>query len=200
MAGSGRARTREVARATHPSFPMQRLIQSSPVSNIPLVLRAEAVEVEAAAALGWLPTMQRKSYMSMEICVLSDTRLDSVSEWQKALDAEGFAVRLSDDEPFAEISGFLPASLRDKQTGFECYHVDPREMIDTYDNVQFGREWKYALVFVWGGDFTEMQAAWMAATAYARATSGIVFDPQASQLLTASQAFEVVQDNERALR
>lgn len=125
--------------------------------------------------------------------------MDSVSEWQKAIDTEGFAVRLTDDEPFADVSGFLPVKLRDKQTGFECYHVDSREMIDTYDDVQFSREWKYALVFVWGGDFAEMQATWMAATAYARATSGIVFDPQASQLLTASQAFDVVQDNERAL-
>lgn len=130
--------------------------------------------------------------MSLEVCVFSDASLASMSDWQKAIDAEGFALRLSDDEPFAEVNGFLPASLSDKKTGFECYHVDPREMIDTYENIQFGRDWKYALVLVWGGDFAEMQAAWMAATAYARATSGLVFDPQASYLLTASQALEMV--------
>jgi hypothetical protein len=135
----------------------------------------------------------------MEICVFSDSRPDSISDWQNAVNAEGFALRLKDDEPLAEVSGFLPASLRGRQTGFECYHVDAREMIDTYQNIQFGRQWKYALVLVWGGDFAEMQAACMAATAYARATSGIVFDPQASQLLSASQAFEMVQDNERVL-
>ncbi|HEY1980930.1 MAG TPA: hypothetical protein VGH13_12670 [Xanthobacteraceae bacterium] len=137
--------------------------------------------------------------MSMEICILSDTQLSSISEWQRAIDAEGFALRLSHDEPFTEINGFLPSILRDKKTGFECYHVDPRELVDTYDNVQFGREWKYALELVWGGDFIEMQAACMAATAYARATSGIVFDPQASRLLTPSQGVKVVQDNERVL-
>ncbi len=137
--------------------------------------------------------------MSMEICVLSDTKLNSISEWQQAIDVEGFALQLSRDGQFTELNGFLPSILRDKQTGFECYHVSPRELFDTYDNIQFGREWKYALELVWGGNFTEMQAACMAATAYARATSGIVFDPQASQLLTASQAFEVVQDNERVL-
>jgi hypothetical protein len=135
----------------------------------------------------------------MEICVFSDTQLNSISEWQQAIDVEGFALQLSHDEPLAGLSGFLPSILRDKRTGFECYHVDPRELVNTYDNIEFGREWKYALELVWGGDFTEMQAACMAATAYARATSGIVFDPQASQLLTASQAFEVVHDNERVL-
>lgn len=135
--------------------------------------------------------------MSMEICVLSDTKLNSISEWQRAIDLEGFLLRLSQDIAFSELNGFLPSTLRDQDTGFEFFHVDPRELIETYDNVQFGREWTYAIELLWGGDFTEMQAACMAATAYARATSGIVFDPQASQLLTASQAFEMVQDNER---
>jgi hypothetical protein len=130
--------------------------------------------------------------MSMEICVFSDTSLGSIADWQKAVDAEGFALRLSKEGSLAELNGFLPATLHDQRTGVECYQVDPREMTDTYDNIQFGREWKHALVLVWGGDFAEMQVAWMAATAYARATSGIVFDPQASQLLTASQAFEMV--------
>jgi hypothetical protein len=137
--------------------------------------------------------------MSMEICVLSDTQLNSIFEWQQAIDVEGFALRLSYDQPFAELNGFLPSILRDKKTGFECYHVDPRELVATYDNIQFGRDWKYALELVWGGDFTEMQAASIAAAAYAGATSGIVFDPQASELLTASQAFEAVRDNERVL-
>jgi hypothetical protein len=135
--------------------------------------------------------------MSLEICVFSDANLDSMFDWQKAVDAEGFALRLSDDEPFADVNGFLLASLRNKQTGFECYHVAPLEMIETYENIQFGRQWKHALVLVWGGDFTAMQTAWMAATAYARATSGIIFDPQAGELLSAAQALEIVHTNER---
>ena len=137
--------------------------------------------------------------MSMEICIFSDTSLESISEWQRAIDAESFALRLSDGKLLTEIAGFLPSYLQDQKTGFECHRVEPHEMFETYPDVQFGHEWKYAVVFVWGGNFKEMQAAWMAATAYARATSGVVFDPQASQILTASQALEVVQDNERLL-
>lgn len=128
--------------------------------------------------------------MSMQICVLSEAELDSISDWQRAIDVEGLILHLSGDLSLKEVSGYLPANLRDERTGFECYHVDAREMIETYDNVQFGRAWKYALVLVWGGNLTEMRAAWMAGAAYARATSGIVFDPQASRLFTPSEALE----------
>ncbi len=137
--------------------------------------------------------------MSMEVCIFSDTQLNSLSEWQRAIAAEGFQLRLADEGPIKDIEGLLPSTLGDKQTGFECYNVDSKEMIDTYNRIEFGHEWKYALILVWGGDFVEMQSAWMAATAYARATSGIIFDPQASEFFSASDALKVVEDNERVL-
>lgn len=137
--------------------------------------------------------------MSMEMCVLSDARLNSISEWQKAIERERFPLVLSYDRPFMGLKGFLPSYLSGKRTGFECHHVEPRELIDTYEGIQFDREWKYALAFIWIGDFNEMQAAWMAATAYARATAGVVFDEEAGQILTPVQALKVVQDNERVL-
>ena len=148
---------------------------------------------------GSLGNILEATNMSMEISVLSDAQLSSISEWQHAIDAEGFGLRLSGTLSFSELGGFLPSYLHDKKTGFECHRVPAREIIDTYDNIEFEHDWKYGLVFVWGGNFTEMQAAWMAATAYARATSGIVFDEQAGQLLTPPQALEVVRDNERAI-
>jgi hypothetical protein len=135
--------------------------------------------------------------MSMQISVLSDGRLNSITEWQKAIDAEGFPLQLVDSQIFVNIKGFLSVTLRDKKTGFECYHVDPRELFGTYDNIHFDHNWKYVLAFVWGGSFAEMQATWMAASAYAHATSGIVFDEQAGELLSATDALEIVQDMRR---
>ena len=122
-----------------------------------------------------------------------------ISNWQRAISCEGFPLLLEGDGDLASISGFLPASLEQKQTGFECYHIKPQELVDNCHGVQFDREWKYVLELVWGGDFTEMQAATMAATAYARATGGVVFDPQAGQFLTASEAFEAVQESKQFL-
>ena len=91
--------------------------------------------------------------MSMELIVLSEARLNTMAERQRAVDAEGFPLRFSDEVVFSELGGFLPSYLNDRQTGFECQHVDPREIVETYDRINFGREWKYALVILWGRGF-----------------------------------------------
>jgi len=133
----------------------------------------------------------------MQICVLSDTPLNSIAEWQEAINAERFPLRLSLDRPLNEVSGFLPALLENKATGFECHHVKSTELTETYPDVDFHQEWRYVLAFVWGGNFEEMRATWMAAVSYARATAGVVFDEEAGKVLTALEAFQVVQDMRR---
>jgi hypothetical protein len=137
--------------------------------------------------------------MTMQIYILSDVQLKSISDWQRAIEREGFSLSLADDTDFWRGSGFWPARLEQQSTGFERYNINPKELFDTYREIQFGRQWKYVLELVWGGDLRQMQAATMAATAYARATDGVVFDPQAGQFLTASEAFEAVQESKQFL-
>src|SRR4029077_9200128 len=132
--------------------------------------------------------------MSMEICVLSDAQLRSIAEWQQAINLEGFPLRLSSDKALANHIGFLPAYLNDKLSGFECHFTQPSDVASTYPEIDFGHAWKYAMALNWIGDFNEMQAAWMAAAAYARATNGIVFDEEAGQLYDGAQAAQAVQD------
>lgn len=43
--------------------------------------------------------------MSMELFVLSDRRLASIAEWQRAINAESFPLRLSPETPFEELDG-----------------------------------------------------------------------------------------------
>jgi hypothetical protein len=126
--------------------------------------------------------------MAMEIHVLSDRRLLSIAEWQRAIDAEGFALTLSDETPFDSIGGFLPAKLGGTDTGFECDHWDPNDTYEAYADIPFPHRWRYELSFRWSADIAEWHAAWMAAAAYAAATSGIVFDPQTSKLLSPAEA------------
>ena len=137
--------------------------------------------------------------MSLEIDILSDVRLKSISEWQDALDREGFPLRLTDDKDFWEGSGFWPASLEQKSTGFERYHIAFQELVENTYGVQFDREWKYVLALMYRGDVNEMMAALMAAIAYARATGGIVFEAESGRFLTASEAREVLEENKRDL-
>lgn len=130
--------------------------------------------------------------MSIEIHVLSDQRLPSIAEWQKAISSEGFELRLSADVQFDEMSGFIPAFLAGKQSGFECYHDDARELMQAYvDNVEFNRTWKHALSFRWGSLMHEAVSAYMAATAYARTTGGVVFDPQDGKIMTPAESRDV---------
>jgi hypothetical protein len=125
--------------------------------------------------------------MAMELFVLSDRRLSSIAEWQGAIDAEGFALRLSDATPFESVDGFLPARLEGRQTGFECAHWDAATLMSEAEGVEFDRAWTQALSFRWGGNFDEGDAAFMAAAAYARATGGIILDWDNSRVLTAEE-------------
>ena len=135
--------------------------------------------------------------MSMELWVFSDKRLKSIVEWQAAIDAEGYPLKLSDKEKFDKLNGFLPSELRGELTGFECYHDDAHELMQNNAGINFGHQWKYALGARWlGSNESEGLAAWMAGTAYARATEGIVANDQDSQLRTPAQSAEVVHDIE----
>jgi hypothetical protein len=136
--------------------------------------------------------------MSIEIHVLSDQRLPSIAKWQEAIESEGFALKLSPDTQFDEVRGFLPALLADKESGFECYHDNARELMEGYaDSVEFGRVWKHALSFRWGSIMREGVSAYMAATAYARATGGVVFDPQDAKIMTPAESRDVVHQLEK---
>lgn len=135
--------------------------------------------------------------MSMEVTVLSDRRLAGTAEWQRALEAEGFALELDAEVVLGEASGFFPARLGGKPTGFECYHDDAAELIESYPDIDFGRAWTCALGLRVGGNMSEVLAAFMAATAYARATGGIVWDGESGEVMPPDRAAEVTREFER---
>lgn len=136
--------------------------------------------------------------MSMELWIFSDKQLNSIAEWQAAINAEAFPLKLDDSAPFETLKGFLPAHLRAQLTGFECYHDDAGRLIRNNSDLNFGHAWKYALAFRWvGSKVNELRAAWMAGTAYARATGGLIFDDQEGKFRNATEALDVVRDVER---
>lgn len=138
--------------------------------------------------------------MSMEIHVLSDKRLPSIAAWQQAIDAEGFDLKLNPEVEFDKASGFLPALLRGKQSGFESYHDDPRELMESYADVPYFKScpaWKHALSFRWGRLAHEGVSVFMAAAAYAKATDGVVYEPEESKALTLDEVRQLVRDFEK---
>jgi hypothetical protein len=135
--------------------------------------------------------------MSMELWVLSDKQLSSIAEWQAAVDTEKYSITFDKIASFESLKGFLPCDLRGELTGFECYHDDAAALMHDHAEINFGHDWKYALGLRWlGSKQNETLAAWMAGTAYARATAGIVINDQESRIRTATEAAEVVRDIE----
>jgi hypothetical protein len=140
--------------------------------------------------------------MSMELYVLSDIRLTSIDDWQQAIDAAGFPLRLSAARPFAELSGVLPVQLSGRQTAFECDHWDTddqEDLIETYDDVDFDRRWKYTLAFRWTGNPYEGIATYLAAGAYAKATGGVVFDCEEGKIISPERAVEIASEIEQQI-
>lgn len=131
--------------------------------------------------------------MAMEIFVLSDERLNSISEWQKSIDTEGFLLRLSDADPKRNLIAYLGT----EQTSIEYNVQDFGEMKDAYSHINFGHNWLYAVTFTWSSDFAEEIASWMAATAYARATNGVIFDEQEGKIFTPEEAFKITRETEQ---
>jgi hypothetical protein len=130
----------------------------------------------------------------MEMHVFSDSRLNSTAEWQRAIDLQAHPLKFLPGAKLATAQGFFPATLAGKASGFECYHDDANKMIEHYGRSNFLKPWKYALGFRFRGDFTELQAAWIAAAAYARATNGIVFDGESGRSYTPPEAEGVISD------
>lgn len=136
--------------------------------------------------------------MSIEIYVLSDQKLNSMSEWQSAIDAKGFPLRLSAATPFASSHGALPVVLRDRPSAFECDHWDAKVLMSETPKVTFERSWRYALAFRWGGDIDAGVSAYLAAAAYAEATVGLVLDCAEGKLISPARAAEVAAELDRS--
>ena len=137
--------------------------------------------------------------MATEIFVLSDRRLNSVAEWQHAINSERFPfpLRLSADLSLANLSGFLPAHYESAPSGFECDQWDSRSIADDYSDIVFGHPWKYALAFRFGIGHGELESAWMAATAYARSTGGVIFDTEEGRIFQPDEAAQLVRKIEQ---
>jgi hypothetical protein len=126
--------------------------------------------------------------MSIEIFALSNRRVASFNRWQEQIDVASLHLVLPTQGSIDKLHGFLPVRLEGNASGFECAHCDPNEVAKLYPNIDFGRNWTRAIAFNSQG-LEEDLAAYQAAAAYAKATEGIVFDPQEGLVMSPQQAF-----------
>jgi len=93
----------------------------------------------------------------------------------------------------------LPARFRDKATAFQCDHRKAAELIAESSDIDFGRQWRYALAFRWGSNVYDGISAYLAASAYARATDGVVLDCEDGKIISAERAAERGWDLEKSI-
>jgi hypothetical protein len=135
----------------------------------------------------------------MELYVISPKRLDTIQEWQKAVNEFQFPIRLSEDVDFERTSGFLPVLLNGKLSGFECDHwtIDDIKESLSFHHIALDPNLKHVLAFRWGGNFDELICATQASTAYALATGGLIFDPQEGEMLSNEKSLELAKNVEK---
>lgn len=136
----------------------------------------------------------------MQLDIFSDRQPGSIADWQSAIDAEGYPLKLMPDAKIDLLTGFLPCHLAGETTGFECFHAAAADVMRSNADIEFGHNWKYCLELVWlGSKWYELVSAWMAGAAYAGLTGGVVLDCEGEKLLTLAQARQLVRELEYPL-
>ena len=137
--------------------------------------------------------------MSIEIYVLSDKSLNSIAEWQEAIKREGVDLRLEATRPIEALSGYLPAYRGAQHAGFECDHFDLEKLRDEIAGLDPQRQWSSVLAFRFGGDPGAAMSAYLAASSYARASGGVVFDGEQGETISPQRAAEIAREIEASL-
>ncbi len=110
-----------------------------------------------------------------QFAFIERAKVPSASQWQAAIDAAGFDLKLDPSlEPF-EHSGFLPCTLFGADSGVETYYDPASEVIsdpDLLNELYGGRD--FCIRFRWGGSFREAACAMILSYSLAKSCGAVV--------------------------
>lgn len=133
--------------------------------------------------------------MSMELYVICRKPIVSTDNLQSSIHDLGFDLKINTQRNVDESSGHLSAEWKAREAGFELSPFPPEELSETYPESDFGGVWPHGYVFYFG-TLAGCVSASIAAAALARATDGIVFDPQENAVMSADDAAAFATENE----
>lgn len=128
--------------------------------------------------------------MSMELHVfLAKSRVPDFRQWQAAIDALGYDVKLDGSLAVDRVEGFVPVKLKGRTSGFELYLESGADLLKSYSNARAAvANRDVALSFRWGGDLNEMVCVLVAAAALTQLADGVWYDPQEDETRDAAGA------------
>lgn len=122
--------------------------------------------------------------MSMDLYVFVDhPSALTVLEWQKAIDALHYPVRLDESIDLNTFTGFFPVTLQSKKTGFYFSNADAPEEIPGADLQRSTAVYD----FNFGGHFLEAASAYYVAAALVASFHGRAFDSETEEWLDAKE-------------
>ena len=134
--------------------------------------------------------------MSMDLYVFVDHDSTlTILEWQQAIDASHFPLRLDKNIDLRKLSGVLPVVLKNKKTGFYFLNTDVKELANHIPEVKKQRS-TAAYHFSFGGHFLEGASAYYMAAALVASFDGRAFDPQSGMWLDSKQLQEIAGEME----
>jgi hypothetical protein len=97
------------------------------------------------------------------------------SEWQEAVDAAGFDLRIDPGLKVFEHSGFLPCVLFGQDSGVETYYSPAKRVLDDAAVLEeLAGDRDYCITFRWGGRLEEAACAMILSYALASSFGALV--------------------------
>lgn len=140
------------------------------------------------------------SFMAIETHVLFHGKLPSKAALARGMRELGFPVSLKPATgSLEEQSGFMPMSLRGRETGVEFDVFNDRAAVEELASGEVDPNFNRSANFRWGGDEYEMIAGACAAAALAKLVNGVVYDEAEGRLLSVDEAIEAARRNLKSI-
>jgi hypothetical protein len=129
--------------------------------------------------------------MSMDLYVFVDhSSALTMVEWQQAIDASHFPLRLDQKIDVKTASGFFPVVLKNKKTGFYFYNADVGDLGKEIPGIKAHHS-TAAYDFNFGRHFLEGASAYYVAAALVVSFNGRAFDPESGKWLNSKELQQI---------
>jgi len=127
--------------------------------------------------------------MSMDLFVfLALQSAPTATEWQDAVESQGFPIQISQDVDLSKHSGFLPIELHGTDSGLYFLLDDHSDLVSHFPKLAASDLEKGAVYSLqWGGSFAECACVFYSASALVSKFGGRAFDPQTRDFLDATK-------------
>ena len=126
---------------------------------------------------------------------LQEDRLPTIAEWQGALDEEECGIALERIDDLRKHTGYLPASYRGHQSGFEWFFGPVAEVVGDKPEAVGNRS--HAIDFVTHSDMRELICGMIAGAVLAKLADGLVFDEESGEYIDGNRALEIAKKLEK---